>query len=120
MTSDTQKWIALVAKLLEGTQTGEIVWAENVQTIPTPFRSFSTTYLGQGLRLDEVELGQAAKPLGIFGQSTGIRAALSLIDERGRVNYRAPLIEGLNHLFDAVLRRRANVDEFLNRALAGE
>lgn len=114
--TDTKKWISLVAKLLEATQTNLIIWT----LCPPPetiFQSgeradqvYETTFMEKRFRFylyhykyftDEER----------FEWTDGIR--LEFIDPKGRSLFAVPSVEGINDLFKAVQYQTADIDQFL-------
>lgn len=114
--TDTKKWISLVAKLLEATQTNSITWT--LYSSPeTLFQSgeradqvYETTFMEKKFRLylyhykffsDEER----------FNWTDGIR--LEFIDPKGRSLFEVPPVEGINHLLEAAKYQTADIEQFL-------
>lgn len=112
------KWISLIAKLLQLTQNGEIHWkavSPSKENLPADERIvlvYEADYLEQGLRIYEFEYKFWADEER-FEWSNGIR--LEFTDRAGRSLYSVSGIDGLWDLLRAIKYQSANIEAFLEK-----
>ena len=112
------KWISLIAKLLQLTQNGEIEWKtvsppkDNLPIDERVALVYEADYLEQGLRIYEFEYKYWADEEH-FEWSNGIR--LEFTDRLGRSLYSVSDIHGLWDLLRAIKYQSANIDAFLEK-----
>ncbi len=116
------KWISLIAKLLQLTQNGEIRWkavSPPKETLPADERTalvFEAEYLEQGLRIYEFEY-KSWENEDRVEWSNGIK--LEFTDRLGRSLYSVSDVQGLWDLLRAIQYKSANIDAFLEKLGVG-
>ncbi|MCH8808409.1 MAG: hypothetical protein IH993_01030 [Proteobacteria bacterium] len=115
---DNKKWISLIAKLLQLTQSGKIQWKavspakENLPADERIALVYEADYLEQGLRIYEFEYKSWVDE-DRFEWSNGIK--LEFTDRLGRSLYSVSDILGLWDLLRAIKYKSANIDAFLEK-----
>ena len=114
--TERKKWISLVAKLLEATQTNTITW--NFSDPPDTIRQsgertdqvYEASFMGKIFRLYPYRFKFFSNEER-FEWSDGIK--LEFIDPIGRSLFEVPNVEGINQLLEAVKYQTADIDQFL-------
>ncbi|HEX8846784.1 MAG TPA: hypothetical protein VF791_19230 [Pyrinomonadaceae bacterium] len=134
MSTEKNKWIDALGKLLTLTQEGQLIWA--TAEPPGSFNSlphqrvdvvYQTRYKDRTLRLFEL-YHKVEKPKGLtvfmdqydntqYPYWTKI-TVLQLLDENGLAAWTFPETEVLNHLLEAVKYQVTGVKDFLDEILA--
>ena len=131
MATEKNKWIDAVAKLLELTQHGELVWSLQEPPVSLTKRPnarievvFVTKYGEKSLRLYERRFQEEFIDFDEFEMrpvpKTEWRKAvvLEFIDDNGNGLWAFPSVEVLNDLMSAVQYQAAGVKDFLTELLA--
>ncbi|HXF39133.1 MAG TPA: hypothetical protein VN687_05420 [Blastocatellia bacterium] len=112
MTTESEKLIDAVVRLIKGTQEGKISWTVKKQTVfPSiepeenePNIVYEAEYRNRRLRLFEVNNQFSA----------GRRTMLKIIDDSGTTLWLFPEISGLDDLLSSVRYQTADVKKFLD------
>ena len=112
MTTESEKLIDAVVRLIKGTQEGKISWTVKKQTVfPSiepeenePNIVYEAEYRNRRLRLFEVNNQFSA----------GRRTILKIIDDSGTTLWLFPEISGLDDLLSSVRYQTADVKKFLD------
>lgn len=119
MVDKPDKWVQLVADLIERTQENRIKWSSYVPTQNTNVKVvYRTTHKDKGLRLYKVEPHMStgtAPSAGVFGFRE--RVVLEIIDSQQDPVWKVPDNPAVNDLLEAVRYQVAGVDEFLSDLL---
>ncbi len=116
--SMSTRWVRLIAKLIELTQTGALEWnadATGGPLLPTEriIESYSTTYSGQKIRIARV----ATKYFSDEDRFDWVQSVVvQLVDDSARGAFDIPQVTGVVELLDAVRYKTLRVDDFLKRA----
>lgn len=132
MSTEKNKWIDAVGKLLELTQEGQVIWESHEPPIYLNNQSdkrvdvvYQTHYKDRVLRLyqlhykvekDMLSLAQAFYPREEYPYWTKT-TILELLDQNGLSAWIFPKIEALDHLLAAVQYQVVGVREFLDEIL---
>lgn len=128
--ASSDKWIDVVAKMLELTQKGRLKWTSGLWSPDSrPLAGLSTnketvfytTYKGKRLRIREPDLSF----VGTMGTGAKLpvptsRVILEFVDSHGAGIWRFPPVEPLRDLLHAVQYQVAGVNEFLDEILDEE
>ena len=118
MTTESEKLIDAVVRLIKGTQEGKISWTVKKQTVfPSiepeenePNIVYEAEYRNRRLRLFEVNNQFSA----------GRRTILKIIDNSGTTLWLFPEVSGLDDLLSSVRYQTADVKKFLDDIIGDE
>jgi hypothetical protein len=118
MTTESEKLIDAVVRLIKGTQEGKISWRVKTQTVlPSidpeanePNIVYEAEYKNRWLRLFEVN----------NQFSSGRQTILKIIDENGTTLWLFPEVSGLDDLLSSVRYQTADVKRFLDDIISGD
>ncbi len=119
MVDKPDKWVQLVADLIERTQENRLKWSSYVpKQNPNIQMVYRTTHKDKGLRLYKIE-PHTSTDNGPFGGIFGVRerVVLEIIDAQQNPVWKVPDNPALNDLLEAVRYQVAGVDEFLTDLL---